>query len=101
MNNFYKNKKNIKECRSHQKIIGREKEAGMLLAHLYSLKDGFMVPFFSVYGRSGSGKSTVVRFVCDDLTDIMCCCFVNLRKAKAIFGCINVILSELGTESAR
>ena len=32
------------------KIIGREKETEMLLNHILSLKDGFVVPFVSVYG---------------------------------------------------
>ena len=45
------------------RIIGREAEAEKLLQYILSLKDGFTVPFISVYGRSGSGKSTVVKFV--------------------------------------
>lgn len=54
-----------------------------------------MIPFVSVYGRSGSGKSTVVKFVCENLDEVKTC-FVNLRKAKTIFGCANLILAELG-----
>jgi cell division control protein 6 len=78
------------------KIIGREKETEMLLQHVLSLKDGFVVPFVSVYGRSGSGKSTVVKFVCENLDDLVSFRFANLRKAKTVFGCANMILSELG-----
>ena len=81
------------------KIIGREKETEMLLNHILSLKDGFVVPFVSVYGRSGSGKSTIVKFVCENLDDIVSSRFVNLRKAKTVFGCSNMILSELGDKS--
>jgi cell division control protein 6 len=60
------------------------------------------VPFISVYGRSGSGKSTIVSFVCATLSETdnahsdISYEFVNLRKARTIFGCTNLILSELG-----
>lgn len=81
------------------KIIGREKESQSILQHVLSISDGFVVPFVSVYGRSGSGKSTVVKFVCENLTDIMSYRFVNLRKAKTVFGCANLILGNLGVES--
>jgi len=81
------------------RIIGREAEAEKLLQYLLSLKDGFVVPFISVYGRSGSGKSTVVKFVCENLFDIVSFRFVNLRKAKTVFGCANLILGTLGRES--
>ena len=81
------------------KIIGREHESEMLLKHILSLKDGFVVPFVSIYGRSGSGKSTVVKFVCENLEDIISFRFVNLRKAKTVFGCANMILSSLGDKS--
>ena len=81
------------------RIIGREAEAEKLLQYILSLKDGFVVPFISVYGRSGSGKTTVVKFVCENLFDIVSFRFVNLRKAKTIFGCANLILGTLGRES--
>ena len=81
------------------KIIGREHESEMLLQHILSLKDGFVVPFVSIYGRSGSGKSTVVKFVCENLEDIVSFRFVNLRKAKTVFGCAKMILSSLGDKS--
>jgi len=81
------------------KIIGREPESEMLLQHILSLKDGFVVPFVSVYGRSGSGKSTIVKFVCENLDDIISFRFVNLRQAKTVFGCTNMILSSLGDKS--
>lgn len=58
-------------------------------------KQGYVVPLISVYGRSGAGKSTVVRFVCENLDDISYC-FVNLRRAKTVFGAANLILAELG-----
>ena len=81
------------------KIIGRETESEKLLNCMMSLRDGFVVPFVSVYGRSGSGKSTVVKFVCENMTDLISFRFVNLRNAKTVFGCANMILGSLGEES--
>ena len=81
------------------KITGREAETEKLLGSVMSLRDGFVVPFVSVYGRSGSGKSTVVKFVCENLTDMISFRFVNLRKARTVFGCANLILGSLGRES--
>lgn len=66
-----------------------------LVGFLVTYKQGFVVPFISVYGRSGSGKSTIVKFVCENL-DGVSHCFVNLRKARTVFGCANLILAELG-----
>jgi cell division control protein 6 len=62
------------------------------------LAKGHAVPFVSAYGRSGSGKSTLVRFVCESLKEggyVSRCAFVNLRKARTVFGCASAILSEL------
>ncbi len=81
------------------KIIGREEETEKLVNYMMSLRDGFVVPFVSVYGRSGSGKSTVVRFVCENMTDLISFRFVNLRKAKTVFGCVNMILGNLEGKS--
>lgn len=66
--------------------------------HTSSARQGLVVPVISVYGRSGSGKSTLVKFVCQNISDIASSAFVNLRKSKTIFGCANLILSELGSE---
>ncbi|NOJ26413.1 MAG: hypothetical protein DA330_00160 [Nitrososphaera sp.] len=77
-------------------IIGREDKAKELARFLMGYKKGHAVPFISVYGRSGSGKSTVVKFVCTNLDEMLLYRFVNLRKAKTVFGCANLILTELG-----
>ena len=82
-------------------IIGRNQEAAKLIMHIESLKQGLVVPAISVYGRSGSGKSTVVRLVCENLQDIISSSFVNLRKSKTVFGCVNSILSELGSDQVK
>jgi cell division control protein 6 len=79
-------------------IIGRKEEAEQILSHIESTRHGLAVPLVSIYGRSGSGKSTVVKFVCQNISDIASSAFVNLRKSKTIFGCANLILSELGGE---
>ena len=78
------------------KILGRQKQAEQLIQYIDSLKEGLLVPVISVYGRSGAGKSTVVKFVCQNMSDVLLFSFVNLRKAKTVFGCANLILSELG-----
>ena len=78
-------------------IIGRREHAEQLVGHINGLGDGLLVPLISVYGRSGSGKSTVVKFVCQSMNDIACSAYVNLRKAKTVFGCANMILGELGS----
>lgn len=75
-------------------IIGRKDQVKELVSFL-AYKQGLVVPFIAVYGRSGSGKSTIVKFVCENLDGISHC-FVNLRKARTVFGCANLILAELG-----
>ena len=97
-NSVFSEKRYLDSMFLPSKIIGREYESEVLLRHILSLKDGFFVPFVSVYGRSGSGKSTVVKFVCENLSDVISFNFVNLRKAKTVFGCANLILSNIGKE---
>ncbi len=96
-NSVFSNKKYLDSLFLPSNIIGRKKQAEQLLKHIESLKQGFVVPQISVYGRSGSGKSTVVKFVCQNIQDIVAFAFVNLRKSKTVFGCANFILSELGS----
>ncbi len=91
---FFSKKANLDPLSLPTKIIGRKKQAEELVRCLLEYKHGFVVPLISIYGRSGSGKSTITRFVCENLPDILYC-FVNLRKAKTIFGCSNLILSEI------
>lgn len=80
---------------SPKKILGREDKIQEILSMIIGYKKNFLPPLVSVYGRSGSGKSTVVKFVTDNLPDATTC-FVNLRKTKTIFGAANMILEELG-----
>src|SRR5207247_1732553 len=82
-------------------IIGRKKQASELITHIESKRHGLVVPLISVYGRSGSGKSTLVKFVSKNMIDTVAMAFVNLRKARSIFGCANLILTELGADSLK
>jgi len=99
-NSVFKDKRYLDSLILPSKIIGREKQAEQLIKYLDTLSQGLIVPLISVYGRSGSGKSTIVRFVCQNLPDISSA-FVNLRKSKTIFGCANLILAELGLENLK
>jgi len=99
-NSVFKDKRYLDSLILPSKIIGREKQAEQLIKYLDTLSQGLIVPLISVYGRSGSGKSTIVRFVCQNLPDISSA-FVNLRKSKTIFGCANLILTELGLENLK
>src|SRR5918998_1990021 len=100
-NLLFANKNFLDNLTLPSQIIGREKNAKELVRFLLGYKQGLVVPFVSVYGRSGSGKSTVVKFVCENLDDDISYAFVNLRKAKTVFGCANLILAELGQPSLK
>jgi archaeal cell division control protein 6 len=101
-NLLFANKAFLDNLTLPSQIIGRERKAKELVRFLLGYKQGFVVPFVSVYGRSGSGKSTVVKFVCENLDeDGISYAFVNLRKARTVFGCANLILRELGQPSLK
>jgi archaeal cell division control protein 6 len=101
-NLLFANKTFLDNLTLPSQIIRREKKAKELVRFLLGYKHGLVVPFISVYGRSGSGKSTVVKFVCENLDDEdISYAFVNLRKARTVFGCANLILTELGLPSLK
>ncbi|HKG70592.1 MAG TPA: AAA family ATPase [Nitrososphaeraceae archaeon] len=100
-NLLFANKTFLDNLTLPSKIIGRETQAKELIRFLLGYKQGLVVPFVSVYGRSGSGKSTVVKFVCENLDEDVSYAFVNLRKARTVFGCANLILAELGQPSLK
>lgn len=96
-NILFADKSHLDSIRFPQRIIGRKEEAKTLARFLPGYKKGHVVPFVSVYGRSGSGKSTVVKYVLENLDpQNVIHKFVNLRKARTVFGCANLVLSELG-----
>ena len=100
-NLLFANKNFLDNLTLPSQIIGREKKAKELVRFLLGYKQGLVVPFVSVYGRSGSGKSTIVKFVCENLDEDISYAFVNLRKARTVFGCANLILAELGQPSVK
>jgi archaeal cell division control protein 6 len=96
-NVLFANKTYLDNLTLPSKILGRERETKELVRFLLGYKQGLVVPFISVYGRSGSGKSTIVKFVCENLNEEdISYAFVNLRKTRTVFGCANLILSALG-----
>jgi archaeal cell division control protein 6 len=101
-NLLFANKAFLDNLTLPSQIIGRENKAKQLVRFLLGYKQGLVVPFISVYGRSGSGKSTIVKFVCENLNEEdISYAFVNLRKARTVFGCANLILTELGLPSLK
>jgi len=82
------------------KIVGRKTEVEHLVRYLLGYKDGHVVPLVSIFGRSGTGKSTLVKYVCNHIPEIKLC-FVNLRKAKTVFGGANLILNSLDCPSLK
>jgi archaeal cell division control protein 6 len=100
-NLLFANKSFLDNLTLPSQIIGRERKAKELVRFLLGYKQGLVVPFVSVYGRSGSGKSTIVKFVCENLDEDISYAFVNLRKARTVFGCANLILTELGLPSLK
>src|SRR5918993_4590309 len=100
-NLLFANKAFLDNLTLPSQIIGTERKGKELVRFLLGYKQGLVVPFVSVYGRSGSGKSTVVKFVCENLDEDISYAFVNLRKARTVFGCANLILAELGQPSLK
>ncbi|MDQ3835793.1 MAG: AAA family ATPase [Thermoproteota archaeon] len=99
---LFANKLSLDNLTIPSQIIGRETKTKELVRFLLGYKKGLVVPFVSVYGRSGSGKSTIVRFVCENLDDeYLDYAFVNLRKARTVFGCANLILTELDKSTVK
>lgn len=78
-NSIFSDKSFLDNLAVPNSIIGRESESKKLVKFLLSYEKGLVVPLVSIYGRSGSGKSTIVQFVCKNLDVDFC--YVNLRKA--------------------
>lgn len=82
------------------KIVSRLEEVEKIVRYILDYKEGYVVPLVSIYGRSGTGKSTLVKYVCNYLPEVKLC-FVNLRKAKTVFGVVNLVLNELNQPSLK
>ena len=82
------------------KVVGRTTETEGLVRYLLGFNEGHVVPLISIFGRSGTGKSTLVKYVCKHIPEVKLC-LVNLRKAKTVFGGVNFILNALDQPSLK
>lgn len=98
---MFKDKSFLNTLSFPKRIVGREEKIEELLKHLIGYRQRYVEPLISVYGRSGSGKSITVKFVCNKLINDLEFCFVNLRQSKTVFGSANQILVELGEEQIK
>lgn len=98
---IFKNKAKLDHYLIPSDIIGRQNKAKELLRFLLGYKKGYGPNVVSVYGRSGSGKSSLVRKICEEMTRMESdfeYVYVNLRECQTIFGAANLVLQELGEE---
>ena len=100
-NSVFAEKRYLESFGLPNSTIGRENQAQQIMEYLYVPSNGSLPPFVSVFGRSGAGKSTIVKLVCDNLSNSLAYSFVNLRKSRSIFSCANLILSELDAEPVK
>src|SRR6476659_3358039 len=63
-NLIFANKRALDSLSFPTKILGREEQTEKIVRFLLGYRYGHVVPFISVYGRSGSGKTTIVKHVC-------------------------------------
>ena len=96
-NLVFANKRALDALSLPTKILGREEQIEKIVRFLLGYRYGHVVPFISVYGRSGSGKTTVVKHVCKEFNEAEHE-FVNLRRARTVFGATNLFLASLGLE---
>lgn len=99
-NLIFANKAALDSLLLPSKILGRESQMVELVRYLLGYRYGRVVPFVSVYGRSGSGKTTVIQHVCSELKEAEYV-LVNLRRARTVFGATNLILGDLGLETLK
>ncbi len=81
----FSNKAALDTSNQPLQIVSRTNEVEKIIGYILDYKQGQVVPLLSIYGRSGTGKSTLVRHVCNYLPEVKLC-FVNLRKAKTVLG---------------
>lgn len=95
---IFANKSAFDTSNPPSKIVSRTNEVWKIIRFISDYKQQQVVPLVSIYGRSGTGKSVLVKYVCNYISEVELC-FVNLRKAKTVFGTINLILNQLDQPS--
>ena len=68
---IFSEKKYLESLGQPISISGRENEAEKILKFLLPAKDGFSLPFVSIYGKSGTKKSTHISTKIIRLTTIL------------------------------
>ena len=91
----FSDKKCLESMGPPSSIIGREKEAKQILEILYNPANNYLAPLVSIYGPSGTGKSSIMKFLCENLSKGYSYSYANLREARTIFVCTNLILAQL------
>jgi cell division control protein 6 len=83
-------------------VIGRKAEAERLRRTLSGIDVGFLPKLIGVWGPPGSGKTLVVRSVCESVQTAsrgrLRCLHVNIGETKSVFNCANRLLALLGGE---
>ena len=72
----FSEKRYLESLGSPNSIIGRQNEAEELVKLLHPSRDGFSLPFVSVFGKSGTGKSTVI----DELLHLNYACMPEISR---------------------
>ena len=102
-NNIILNRSLLDPLLTPKTILGRGKESEKNLRYLLTYKQNYVVPMLSIYGRSGSGKSSITKYICENLPDTITF-YVNLRKSKTVFFYvlhfteIKIILHDMGQD---
>jgi archaeal cell division control protein 6 len=81
-------------------LKGRESESREFMTHLYGFTKGKVPSLISVYGRSGAGKSAIIKYVCANIGFIKPL-YVNLRETKTVFGAAQLILLNISNEHVK
>lgn len=100
---LFKDKGALELDRLSVEVAGRSSEASRLRGILSSVNSGFLTKLVSVHGPPGSGKTLVVRSVCQEFAEASAGRFrfvyVNIGEVKTVFSCANRLLASLGGDS--
>lgn len=81
-------------------LVCREKEEKALAKILVDgVNEGFLPPMIRIFGRTGTGKTVVVRSVLEKFSaykgDVFRFFYVNLKNCRTVFSAANAILSAV------